>query len=154
MTGYQKGEPCNRDGCNGVIDEHEKDGCCSCHINPPCGYCTTQTEFCPECGWSAEEEQNEYLAEVYKKNEAYYIEQQKRFDEYLNLFYNKYRGLEPVTELEIRKESHTHFSMRVIGVFPSGSETKESLLSKIKGTFGGRFTKFNDYSFEYIAYTD
>ena len=32
MEGYEKGETCNRKGC------------CSCHINPPCGYCTTPSE--------------------------------------------------------------------------------------------------------------
>lgn len=49
--GFVKGEVCNRDGCNGIIDEHEKEGCCSCHINPPCGYCTTDTAYCPDCNW-------------------------------------------------------------------------------------------------------
>ena len=39
--GYFKGEKCNRNGCNGIIDEHEKEGECTCHINPPCSYCTT-----------------------------------------------------------------------------------------------------------------
>lgn len=58
--GLFKGEICNRNGCKGIIEEGEKEGCCSCHINPPCSYCTTQTEYCPECGWSAEEEQREY----------------------------------------------------------------------------------------------
>ena len=24
--GYFKGEKCNRNGCNGIIDEHEKEG--------------------------------------------------------------------------------------------------------------------------------
>lgn len=69
--GILKGEICGRDGCTGIIDAGEKEGCCSCHINPPCGYCTTQTEYCPECGWSAEEEQREYenkQAEYYLKN--------------------------------------------------------------------------------------
>lgn len=147
----EKGETCE---CGGIIDEYEKEGCCSCHINPPCSYCTEQTAFCPDCGWSAEEEQDEYLAEIHKKNEVYYAGQQKRFNERLELFYKKYRGVEPVTELEVRSESHTHFSMKVFGVFPKGTETKESLLPKIRGTFGGRFTRFDDYSFEYIAYTD
>ena len=58
--GYFKGEKCNRNGCNGIIDEHEKEGECTCHINPPCSYCTTQTSYCPKCGWSASEEEYEY----------------------------------------------------------------------------------------------
>ena len=41
--------------------------------------------------------------------------------------------------------------------FPKGSETYESLLPQVKGTFGGRFTTTinkDSYRFEYIAYTD
>jgi hypothetical protein len=53
--GYFKGDICNRDGCNGVIEE-EKKGTCTCHINPPCSACTEARAFCPECGWSADEE--------------------------------------------------------------------------------------------------
>lgn len=70
IIGYTKGEICNRDGCNGIIKDTEKDGSCICHvINPPCSYCTTQTEYCEVCGWDAQEEQYEYdkrLSEYYK----------------------------------------------------------------------------------------
>lgn len=59
-NGVFNGEKCNRNGCIGIIKEEEKKGCCSCHINPPCSYCTTQTEYCPICGWSADEDQREY----------------------------------------------------------------------------------------------
>lgn len=54
--GYVKGEICNRDGCKGIIEENEKEGSCSCHNNPPCSYCTTPSEYCPECGWDAYDE--------------------------------------------------------------------------------------------------
>lgn len=69
--GVLEGEICGRDGCNGIIKELPKDGCCSCHISPPCSYCETQTEFCPACGWSAQEDQIEYdnmMHEFYLKN--------------------------------------------------------------------------------------
>ena len=95
--------------------------------------------------------------EVYKKNEDYYAQQRKEFDDERDLFYKKYRGEIPAEKLEIRSEGHTHFSMKKIGVFPKGSETYESLLPKVRGTFGGRFTTTineNSYRFEYIAYTD
>ena len=53
--GFHEGDTCNRDGCIGIIKEGSKSGDgCSCHINPPCGYCTEQTEFCETCGWEAE----------------------------------------------------------------------------------------------------
>jgi hypothetical protein len=48
--GYLKGELCNRDGCTGVII-HEVEGSCSCHINPPCSYCTDDSMYCDTCGW-------------------------------------------------------------------------------------------------------
>jgi hypothetical protein len=155
--GYDKGDVCNRNGCNGVIDEHDKEGSCSCHINPPCGYCTEPNTYCKSCGWDAKEEQNEYDAkqgELSKKNELYFEQQQREFEYARELFYKKYRGEMHADKLEIRAESHTHFSMKKIGVFPKGSETAESLRPKIKGTFGGRFTRLDDFRFEYIAYTD
>ena len=158
--GYSNGESCNRNGCDGIIKEHEKEGGCSCHINPPCGYCTEPNAYCETCGWDAKEEQHEYdkqQTEAYKKNEPYYARRQKEFDEARDLFYKKYRGEVPAEKLEIRSESHTHFTMKVIGVFPKGSESCQSLLPKIRGTFGGRFTTSIDessYRFEYIAYTD
>jgi hypothetical protein len=34
----------------------EKEGCCSCHICPPCSYCVGDTTYCPECGWEFGEE--------------------------------------------------------------------------------------------------
>lgn len=158
--GYSKGEVCNRDECKGIIDIHEKDGSCSCHINPPCGYCTEPNSYCETCGWDAKEEQDiidENQLEMYKKNQAYYEKQSKDLEESRKLFYEKYSGKIPAEKLEIRTEQHTHFTMKIIGVFPKGSETSSSLLPKVRGTFGGRFTTYideNSFRFEYIAYTD
>lgn len=158
--GCCKGEVCNRDGCTGIIDQHEKEGGCSCHINPPCGYCETDTSFCPVCEWSAAEERAEYEKkqdEIYKKQNEYYKKEREEFAEKRELFYKKWRGEIPADKLEIRSESHTHFTMKKFGVFPKGTETYNSLLPKVKGTFGGRFTTHIDeesYKFEYIAYTD
>jgi len=59
--GYLKGDLCNREGCIGIIDEFEKDGCCTCHTgHPPCSYCTTDASYCPVCGWNAIDEQDYY----------------------------------------------------------------------------------------------
>lgn len=151
--GYEKGECCNRDGCDGIIDEYEKDGCCSCHINPPCSYCTEPNAYCGKCGWDAKEEQAEYD----NQNSKYYEKQHNEYIDDKELFFKKYRGEIPVDKLEMRYETHTHFTMRKLGVFPKGSETIETLLPKVRGTFGGRFTTAideNSYRFEYIAYTD
>lgn len=56
MEGYIKGEICNRDRCKGVIKEHDIEGGCSCHINPPCSYCTKPKGYCDECGWDENDE--------------------------------------------------------------------------------------------------
>jgi hypothetical protein len=46
------------------------DGCCSCHISPPCSYCTDQEEYCKDCGEVIEEYSpptlTESLAAVWK----------------------------------------------------------------------------------------
>lgn len=55
--GIFKGEVCNREGCDGIIDEHDSDYGCSCHINPPCSYCVDDRCFCPICDWSGREDQ-------------------------------------------------------------------------------------------------
>lgn len=55
LTGYEAGELCNRDGCEGIL---EKDTCeegCSCHLHPPCSYCMADV-ICPECNWSSEDD--------------------------------------------------------------------------------------------------
>lgn len=159
-VGYEKGEVCNRDSCKGVIEEHEKEGGCSCHINPPCSYCTEPNAYCETCGWDAAEEQREYdkyQREAQEKSRAYCTQWLKELSEARDLFYKKYSGEIPAEKLEIRVETHTHFTMKVVGVFPKGSETYASLLPKVQGTFGGRFTSLineSSYRFEYIAYTD
>jgi len=58
--GYCKGEICNRNGCTGIIDEHDDGESCSCHINPPCSHCENNDQYCPECAWSNIDEENEY----------------------------------------------------------------------------------------------
>lgn len=47
---YEEGGDCPAPGCSGVL-EYSKPENCSCHINPPCGACTSTFLLCPECGW-------------------------------------------------------------------------------------------------------
>lgn len=152
--GIIKGEICNRNDCKGIIDEHEKDGSCSCHINPPCGYCTTDSSYCPECGWEPSDDIIEINPEVEKRNIEHYQRDNEKWQQQRDLFYKKYRGAEPIEKLEMRNEPHTHFTQIIVGVFPKGTETRESLLPMVRGTFGGRFEQFGETSFKYIAYTD
>jgi hypothetical protein len=154
--GLTKGETCNRDGCTGIIDEHPKEGSCSCHINPPCGYCTTDTSYCPVCEWCPDDDVVPVDPEVQKKQQAAWAAENERWQNRRESFYRKFNGGESITELEIRCEPHTHFSQIQVGVFPPNTETRETLLPKIKGTFGGRFTRFEPIfgRFHYVAYTD
>jgi len=51
--GEYDGEVCGREGCEGIIQLGDTDGC-SCHINPPCPVCVDAKNYCPLCGWEAE----------------------------------------------------------------------------------------------------
>lgn len=89
--GVIKGEQCNRDGCAGIIDEHEKEGSCSCHINPPCGYCTNDSAFCPVCDWQAGDDPVEKIdPEVEKRNQEYYKRESEKWTANRNLFWQVY----------------------------------------------------------------
>lgn len=57
IVGHSEGRRCNRNPCPGLLATvHEGEGC-SCHINPPCHYCTSGHVECPECGWSENEKE-------------------------------------------------------------------------------------------------
>lgn len=150
--GDQEGEVCGRDGCKGVIALRSIDGCCSCHINPPCGYCTTPKEYCPECDWDAEEEERSFyfngtrMTAVSKEDAAKGMYSSTPIQSY------KPRPLDP-TKIDYHIEGHTHFTQKCVGVFPPGT-TMAAVEAKVKGTFGGRFNSFGNGRFEYIAYTD
>lgn len=55
--GYSEGDTCNRNGCLGIISDHEVENC-SCHISPPCSQCTSPRSFCEVCGWEDKDEQH------------------------------------------------------------------------------------------------
>lgn len=158
--GYEAGETCNRDGCKGTISEKYVDGSCSCHSNPPCSYCTTVREYCDECDWDLAEEL--YIKEQeYRKTEAYKKQQEQAQKEvearekYMRDFYDFYNSKEIATEFKCISSGHTHFSMRLMGYYPP-SMSSEELMKEIRGTFGGRFERWDTTlgRFIYIAYTD
>lgn len=150
VEGYCKGDVCNRDGCKGILDEHEKDGCCSCHINPPCGYCTHDTTFCPECGYDAEEDLQP-VDSVY--DSSWYTDYRAKEEKFRNDTLAMMRREMPIDRFRCLREGHTHFSMIKKGVYPE-EMTREELLKEIRGTFGGRFNRYGNGVFEYVAYTD
>lgn len=156
-VGHCKDEKCNRDNCKGIIKEKEIEGCCSCHISPPCGYCTEPKNYCPECDWDQKEENNkadqkntDYWTDY--NNSAKAKEDREKAKEREDVFNKMYRGDMKVEEYQDRHKSHTHFSQIIYGVHPNMSRAE--ITEKVKGTFGGRFKRFCEFSFEYVAYTD
>lgn len=150
--GYSRGETCNREGCEGIIEEMETDGCCSCHINAPCSNCESGKGYCESCGWDGKEEQESFreahkvpnsLIEAYEKRAAF------------QQMYDNGKGCE---KLEYTREGHSNSSMKYKGIYPNGSISDSELISKIRGTFGGRFEYWHIGEsftrFIYIAYTD
>lgn len=137
--GYEKGNICNRNGCQGIIDEHERHSC-NCHINPPCSACTENRRFCPVCDWNGSEEQKEVpITNSYGQNTSIYKE--KTIDDL------------DKTKIDYLIKPHTNFSQIVEGVYPENT-TIEEVGNKVMGTFGGRFDYFEKGKFRYIAYTD
>ena len=153
--GYLKGETCDRDGCNGIIDEHYSEGGCSCHINPPCGYCETSREYCPECGWDGREEQMAYYdaQKPTPEQQARWDEENRKQSERDEIFYKKMRGELPIEKIEYIIKCSGNSTMTKEGFFPKGTSMSE-VLKEVRGTFGGRFEYFTNRKFKYIAYTD
>ena len=134
--GMCEGDVCQRGGCRGVIEARPVENC-SCHINPPCSACTEPRNYCEKCGWEESEEELPALPP-------------------------QYTGVTPASfgpkpldssKIDWRPRPHTHFSMIKEGVYPDGT-TKAEVEEKVKGTFGGRFLRFGNGNFEYVAYTD
>jgi len=147
--GYLEGETCNRNGCNGIIEQYSSDSSCSCHINPPCSYCVDDRHYCPECDWHGKDDQTAAASNSYTANTEWIQALQKRNDE----FNAKWQGKVPITKLDYQREEHTHFTMKVRGVYPDGM-SREDVYEKVKGSFGGRFEFFDNNKFKFIAYTD
>lgn len=155
--GYFKDEICNRDGCNGILNEHDTDKRCLCHINPPCSYCEESRVYCPVCGYEGEEEQYLYQEAnkpTEKQIEYWRIETEKR-EENKRKFWELFHSKDEVTELHYLNENHTNSSMKLTGMYPKNM-TIEELLKEIRGSFGGRFEYLDNTNcrFRYIAYTD
>jgi hypothetical protein len=64
----------------------------------------------------------------------------------------KPRPLDP-RKVDYRVHGHTHFTQRVVGVYPLGTKQSD-VEALVKGTFGGRWESFGKGKFGYIAYTD
>ena len=140
--GVCEGDQCFRDGCEGIIERHTGEGC-SCHLFPPCGDCVEAREYCPECDWDGSEQIeniNGYVCKIDPKDPS---------GAWLSW---KPRPLDP-RKIDYRITPHSNSSQLCTGVYPE-TATRADVEKLVKGTFGGRFTKFRNGEFEYVAYTD
>lgn len=137
--GYEEGDTCGRDGCDGVIAERPPVNC-YCHLSAPCGECTSDRIYCPECSWTSVDDPlvRQDIAAIHV-GVLPYIE-------------TKRRVLDP-TKIDFVCEPHSSSSMIKEGVYPEGA-TREEVEKAVRGTFGGGFAYFRDGRFKYIAYTD
>lgn len=135
----EEGEKCQN--CESGVLEFTIVKSCSCHINPPCSACVDAPLKCNNCGF---EEEIEHL-------NGYRMVVDKNTPERRILSYRE-RALDK-TKIDWHSKPHTNFTMIKEGVYPEGT-TREQVLEKIEGTFGGRFDYFEKGKFKYIAYTD
>ncbi|RVG58211.1 hypothetical protein [Sinorhizobium meliloti] len=138
-AGWEAGANCGRKGCKGIIEQHSTEESCSCHINPPCGKCTKPREFCEECGWEAEGDLVVQAEGAICFGPIPCVEKTRRV-------------LDP-SKIDYTISMHSSSSQKVEGVYPPGT-TRQEVVARVQGTFGGRFERFGDGKFTYIAYTD
>jgi hypothetical protein len=137
---FEAGQVCGRNGCKGILAEHDSETGCSCHINPPCSHCVDPREYCPVCDWQAADDlivQAE--GAIYLGGPLPYVEKVKRV-------------LDP-SKIDYTISMHSNSSQKVEGVYPPGT-TSEEVRARVDGTFGGRFEHFGGGKFTFIAYTD
>lgn len=138
--GFCEGDACARGGCEGTIETRPPENC-SCHLGAPCGACTSLRDFCPECGWRAEDDPlyMEDLGAITLGPDFAYTQPRPRL-------------LDP-TKIDFVCRLHSGSSMIKEGVYPEGT-SREEVEKAVLGTFGGRFEHFGNGKFRYIAYTD
>lgn len=113
---------------------------CSCHLSPPCSYCTGQVLHCDECGWFDIESDEQAHVTLVPLSPG------------ISMLVNKPKPLDS-TKIDYRSKMHSASSMIKEGVYPEGA-TMEDVRKVVNGTFGGRFESFGDGRFKFIAYTD
>jgi hypothetical protein len=132
---YEESDRCPEGGCNGNF-EYIREKSCSCHINPPCSACVDAPLTCNKCGHIPDEP-------PYKDVPVHPGIAMREY---------KPRPLDK-TKIDYRSKMHTGSSMIKEGIYPDDTTQKE-VEAVVKGTFGGRFTRFGNGQFTYIAYTD
>lgn len=114
---------------------------CSCHISPPCHTCVSQPLKCDNCGWEQAEERPK-AERVVNLAQPYSVPE------------DPYRMPIDPKGVKWRNLSHSHCSMLKVGTYPGDMTPTEVEKAIGRGTFGGRFDRFKDNRFVYVAYTD
>lgn len=132
---HEDGDRCPESGCGGSL-HYPPVMNCSCHIAAPCSDCTDRVLTCRECGWQEEAPDFNDIPVA------------------PGLVMREYKPtpLDP-TKIDYRIKMHTSSTQICEGVYPIGATSAE-VESVVRGTFGGRFEKFRDGKFLYVAYTD
>ena len=136
---YEEGDKCPE--CREGKLEYVRDGDCSCHISAPCSACVSMALECNKCGYRPDEPEYDDVplsnpfAETFISTRVY---KPKPLDR---------------TRIDYRIKPHSSSSQICEGVYPEGTTMRE-VEEVVRGTFGGRFERFRDGKFKYIAYTD
>lgn len=147
--GFCEGDRCLRDGCQGVIEIEPAENC-SCHISPPCSACTAPRAFCPECDWHEKDEPEPDAKPPSQAATDPWAGWRAEQERLASLPLDN-------TKVSYRSKSHSSCSMIKEGVYPDSgnrSADMEMVRKEVDGTFGGRFERFGNGAFKFIAYTD
>lgn len=132
----EEGDACGLDNCRGrltygaVLE-------CSCHISAPCTNCVDNPLTCPVCGWTETREPTRRVVDIG-----------------CGIGEVTYRpGPLDRTRIDYRTRTHSSCTMIKEGCYPEGA-TRRDVEMVVRGTFGGRFERFGNGTFRYIAYTD
>lgn len=131
----EEGDRCLQHGCDGRL-RYPRVTDCSCHISAPCSACTSSKLECDVCGWIDDSPDETYV----------------QLAPGLAMLEMRPRPLDP-TKIDFRRQMHSNSSMKIVGVYPEGTTAAE-VQAVVNGTFGGRFEKFANGHFVFIAYTD
>ena len=136
---FEEGDECKTCRVGKLVEKHSGDGC-SCHISPPCSYCTGTKLVCDECGEAAPEETYRAVG---------------------GDLYERLSTKRPMADLGDGKklfdydyDSRSGSTMVYSGKY-EGSVTPEDVLKYFgDGTFGHRGPSLRDGRFHYTKITD
>ena len=141
----EEGDKCKIEGCVGIIEVKDRDVCCSCHINPPCSYCTDISYMCGECGEEPEDAFKESIKE--QKNNGWAFENLIKSD---SERFNELEGSK-ISWIDITPNDNYYFSVKR-GKYPEGTTAKQ-ILENFSLCFGYSYLNMGNGEFTIKYYT-